>query len=94
MLFSCVQGPKLLATFCCGCKEGDNSSAMDDNASALDFQIFKFILQGLADCVVSHGSGLLVSSLMLCLGVGKESEGKFFEGSEGRKKESFFPSFS
>lgn len=61
ILFSCVQGPKLLASFCCGCKEGDDSSAMDENTSESDFQNFRIILQGLADCVASCGGGLLVS---------------------------------
>ncbi|XP_061343097.1 protein SENSITIVE TO UV 2 [Gastrolobium bilobum] len=58
LLYLVLNCPKLLATFCCGCKEGDDSSAMDDSASASDFQNFKIILQGLADCVASNGGGL------------------------------------
>ncbi|RDY04266.1 hypothetical protein CR513_12035, partial [Mucuna pruriens] len=54
-----VPSPKLLVAFCCGCKEGDGSSAMDDNEFASDFQNFKIILQGLSDCVASHRGGLL-----------------------------------
>jgi len=67
-----------LATICCGCKEGDtdSSSATEDNASASDFQNFKIILQRLADCVASHGGGLPVCLLRLCLIVGREREGK------------------
>ncbi|KAH1234525.1 hypothetical protein GmHk_09G026708 [Glycine max] len=52
-------GPKLLAAFCCGCKERDDSSAMDDNDLALHFQNFKIILQGLSDCVASCRGGIL-----------------------------------
>lgn len=52
-----------MATFCCSCKEGESSSAMDDNAAVSDFKNFEIILQGLADCVASHGGGLLVSLL-------------------------------
>ncbi|KAF7829171.1 uncharacterized protein G2W53_020335 [Senna tora] len=55
LLLNC---PKLLVTFCCGCKEGECTSAMDDKASASDSSKFNIILQGLADCVASHGSGL------------------------------------
>ena len=36
---------------------------MDDNAAVSDFKNFEIILQGLADCVASHGGGLLVSLL-------------------------------
>lgn len=63
LLFSRIQGPKLLAAFCCGCKEGDASSAMNENESTSDFQYFKIILQGLSDCVAPHRSGLLVCLL-------------------------------
>jgi len=63
LLFSRIQGPKLLAAFCCGCKEGDDSSAMDKNDSTSDLQNFKIILQGLSDCVASHRVGLLVCLL-------------------------------
>ncbi|CAJ1931024.1 unnamed protein product [Sphenostylis stenocarpa] len=52
-------GPKLLAAFCCGCREGGDSNAMDENESTSDFQNFKIILQGLSDCVASHRGGLL-----------------------------------
>jgi len=63
LLFSRIEGPKLLAAFCYGCKEGDDSSAMDKNESTSDFQNFKIIFQGLSDCVASHRVGLLVSLL-------------------------------
>ncbi|CAL0331611.1 unnamed protein product [Lupinus luteus] len=60
LLYLVLNCPEHLATFCCGCKEGDGSSAMDHNTSISEFENFKIILQGLADCVVaSHGSGLL-----------------------------------
>ncbi|OIV94426.1 hypothetical protein TanjilG_25488 [Lupinus angustifolius] len=58
LLYLVLNCPEHLATFCCGCKEGDG--ATDDNACTSEFQNFKIILQGLADCVIaSHGSGLL-----------------------------------
>ncbi|XP_020226360.1 uncharacterized protein LOC109807992 [Cajanus cajan] len=59
LLYLVLNCPKLLAAFCCGCKEGDDSSSMDGNEFASDIQIFKIILQGLSDCVVSHRGGLL-----------------------------------
>ncbi|CAJ2647094.1 unnamed protein product [Trifolium pratense] len=59
LLYLVLNCPKLLATFCCGCKEGDSKSAMEDNASSSDFQNFQIILEGLADCVASCGGGLL-----------------------------------
>ncbi|KAK7367026.1 hypothetical protein VNO80_09032 [Phaseolus coccineus] len=58
-LYLVLNCPKLLAAFCYGCKEGDDSSAMDKNESTSDFQNFKIILQGLSDCVASHRVGLL-----------------------------------
>ena len=58
----CVKGPKLLATFCCGCKEGE--CTMGDNASTSGPPQFNIILQGLADCVASHGSVLQVTCLL------------------------------
>ncbi|XP_027362860.1 uncharacterized protein LOC113870469 [Abrus precatorius] len=61
LLYLVLNCPKLLVTFCCGCKEGDDSSAMNDNESASDFQNFKVILEGLADCVASHRGGLLLN---------------------------------
>ncbi|KAG2376439.1 uncharacterized protein HKW66_Vig0154070 [Vigna angularis] len=59
LLYLVLNCPKLLAAFCCGCKEGDASSAMNENESTSDFQYFKIILQGLSDCVAPHRSGLL-----------------------------------
>ncbi|KAL5099885.1 hypothetical protein RYX36_004212 [Vicia faba] len=59
LLYLVLNCPKLLATFCCGCKEEDSSSAVDDNASVSNFQNFNIILRGLADCVASHGGGLV-----------------------------------
>lgn len=59
LLYLVLNCPKLLAAFFCGCKEGDDSSAMDGNKFASDFQNFKIILQGLSDCVASHRGGLL-----------------------------------
>ncbi|ESW30207.1 hypothetical protein PHAVU_002G133700 [Phaseolus vulgaris] len=59
LLYLVLNCPKLLAAFCYGCKEGDDSSAMDKNESTSDFQNFKIILQGLSDCVTSHRVGLL-----------------------------------
>ncbi|KAK2373723.1 protein SENSITIVE TO UV [Trifolium repens] len=64
LLYLVLNCPKLLATFCCGCKEGDSRSAIDDNASASDFQNFQMILEGLDDCVASCGGGLL--ELKIC----------------------------
>ncbi|GAU49031.1 hypothetical protein TSUD_236880 [Trifolium subterraneum] len=64
LLYLVLNCPKLLATFCCGCKEGDSKSAMDDNASASDVQNFQNILEGLDDCVASCGGGLL--ELKIC----------------------------
>ncbi|CAL5188425.1 unnamed protein product [Lathyrus oleraceus] len=58
LLYLVLNCPKLLATFCCGCKE-DSSSTVDDNTSVSNFQIFNIILRGLADCVASHGGGLV-----------------------------------
>ncbi|KAH1044064.1 hypothetical protein GYH30_025719 [Glycine max] len=59
LLYLVLNCPKLLAAFCCGCKERDDSSAMDDNDLALHFQNFKIILQGLSDCVASCRGGIL-----------------------------------
>ncbi|RZC27896.1 hypothetical protein D0Y65_000109 [Glycine soja] len=59
LLYLVLNCPKLLAAFCCGCKEGDDSSAMDVNGLALHFQNFKIILQGLSDCVATCRGGLL-----------------------------------
>lgn len=59
-----VEGPKLLVTFCCGCNEGECATAMDDDASTSGSPKFSTILQGLADCVASHGSGLQVGLLI------------------------------
>ncbi|KAL2348854.1 hypothetical protein Fmac_002854 [Flemingia macrophylla] len=59
LLYLVLNCPKLLAAFCCGCKEGDNSSVMDDNEFASDIQNFKIILQGLSDCVASNRGGIL-----------------------------------
>ncbi|CAK8540291.1 unnamed protein product [Lathyrus sativus] len=59
LLYLVLNCPKLLATFCCGCKKEDSSSDVDDNASVSNFQIFNTILRGLADCVASHGGGLV-----------------------------------
>ncbi|KAK7407112.1 hypothetical protein VNO78_08755 [Psophocarpus tetragonolobus] len=61
LLYLVINCPKLLAAFCCGCKEGDDSNAMDDddNDLASDIQNFKIILQGLSDCMSSHRGGLL-----------------------------------
>ncbi|KAK2427580.1 protein SENSITIVE TO UV [Trifolium repens] len=64
LLYLVLNCPKLLATFCCGCKEGDSKSAIDDNASASDFQNFQMILKGLADCVAFCEGGLL--ELKIC----------------------------
>ncbi|XP_028247519.1 uncharacterized protein LOC114425004 isoform X2 [Glycine soja] len=61
LLYLVLNCPKLLAAFCCGCKERDDSSAMDDNDLALHFQNFKIILQGLSDCVASCRGGILLS---------------------------------
>lgn len=58
LLYLILNCPKLLVTFSCGCKEGECASAMDDNASTSGSLKFNIILQGLADCVASHGSGL------------------------------------
>ncbi|KAJ7943895.1 putative Dimerizations protein [Quillaja saponaria] len=54
LLLSC---PKVLVTFCSGCKEGEQG-AVDDNACTSNSQRFKTILQGLADCVACHGNGI------------------------------------
>ncbi|WJX56243.1 hypothetical protein P8452_41916 [Trifolium repens] len=64
LLYLVLNCPKMLATFCCGCKEGDSKSAIDDNASASDFQNFQMILKGLADCVAFCEGGLL--ELKIC----------------------------
>ncbi|KAK4252691.1 hypothetical protein QN277_014435 [Acacia crassicarpa] len=58
LLYLLLNCPKLLVNFCCGCKEGECASAVDDNASTSGSLKFNSILQGLADCVASHGSGL------------------------------------
>ncbi|XP_028786029.1 uncharacterized protein LOC114741951 [Neltuma alba] len=63
LLYLLLNCPKLLVTFCCGCKEGECASAMDDNTSTSGSPKFNIILQGLADCVASHGSGLQVLKL-------------------------------
>ncbi|KAI9125034.1 hypothetical protein K1719_003650 [Acacia pycnantha] len=70
LLYLLLNCPKLLVNFCCGCEEGESASAMDDNASTSGSPKFNTILQGLADCVASHGSGLqelkLREMLFLC----------------------------
>ncbi|KAL1315802.1 protein SENSITIVE TO UV 2-like isoform X1 [Arachis hypogaea] len=59
LLYLALNCPNLLATFCCGCREGESTSAMDGHASVSDFKDFGTILQGLGDCVASCGGGLL-----------------------------------
>ncbi|XP_057448701.1 protein SENSITIVE TO UV 2 [Lotus japonicus] len=58
LLYLVLNCPKLLARFCCGCKEGDDSVATEESSTSSDFQNYKIILQRLAECVVSAGGGL------------------------------------
>ncbi|MED6114540.1 hypothetical protein PIB30_081207 [Stylosanthes scabra] len=63
LLYLVLNCPNLLATFCCGCREGESTSAMDGHASVSDFEDFGTILQGLGDCLASCGGGLLEMKL-------------------------------
>ena len=56
-------GPKVMATFCSGCKEEVEcaGAANSDAKNASAFQRFSVVLEGLADCVACGGNGTQVS---------------------------------
>ncbi|XP_050377409.1 protein SENSITIVE TO UV 2 [Argentina anserina] len=66
LLYMLLNCPKILVKFCTSYEEKD-AGAMDEDASALTFQKYRMIFQGLADCLAYRGHCL--EELTLCRNV-------------------------
>lgn len=57
-LYLLLNCPKLVVTFCSGCKMVPSAGAANDEENNAAFQGFTMILEGLADCIACYGNSL------------------------------------